>query len=228
MMEKKYCIYIHINKINNKRYIGQTCQNPEYRWNHGEGYKGSPRFYSAIQHYGWDNFEHIVLYNDLSLDEANSLEEELIAKFHTTDPNYGYNLENGGKNKSSNEETRKKQSEAALKRPTASEETKKKLSEVGLGLKRSEETKKKMSEAATNREKEKNGKKFIPVMCINTNQIFPSCRAAADWCGLAGTSGICSVCKGGKQKTAGVHPTTGEKLTWRYLTEEEENALCNN
>lgn len=32
MKEKSYCIYIHINKINNKVYIGQTCQEPEKRW----------------------------------------------------------------------------------------------------------------------------------------------------------------------------------------------------
>ena len=34
-----YIIYKHINKINGKIYIGQTCQKPEYRWNHGKGYK---------------------------------------------------------------------------------------------------------------------------------------------------------------------------------------------
>ena len=27
-----YTIYIHINKINKKVYIGQTCQNPKKRW----------------------------------------------------------------------------------------------------------------------------------------------------------------------------------------------------
>lgn len=227
-MDKKYCVYMHKNKINGKVYIGQTCQNPEYRWNHGEGYKGSPRFYSAIQSYGWDNFEHLILYNNLTLSEANKIEINLITKFHSTDLSHGYNLDEGGKNKGTNEETRKKQSFSAMNRPNVTEETKQKLSRISLGVKRSEETKKKMSEAASKREQEKQGKKYIPVKCLNTNEIFPSCRAAANWCGLAGTSGICSVCKGGKQKTAGVHPVTKEKLSWKYLTEEEKNELCNN
>lgn len=28
---KLYCIYLHINKINHKVYVGQTCQQPEKR-----------------------------------------------------------------------------------------------------------------------------------------------------------------------------------------------------
>lgn len=37
---KKWTIYCHINKINNKRYIGQTDQqNLNKRWQNGNGYK---------------------------------------------------------------------------------------------------------------------------------------------------------------------------------------------
>lgn len=48
-MESTYCIYIHKNKINNKVYVGQTCQKSESRWKLGEGYKNSPKFYNAIK-----------------------------------------------------------------------------------------------------------------------------------------------------------------------------------
>lgn len=48
-LDKTYTIYMHKNKINNKVYIGQTCQKPEYRWNNGNGYKTQTYFYSAIQ-----------------------------------------------------------------------------------------------------------------------------------------------------------------------------------
>ena len=58
-------IYMHRNKINNKVYIGQTTQKPEYRWNHGFGYKDSSLFFASIQKYGWDNFEHTILEKDI-------------------------------------------------------------------------------------------------------------------------------------------------------------------
>lgn len=50
--DSRYIIYMHVNKKNNKKYIGQTCQDPERRWRGGEGYKDSPRFWTAIQSYG--------------------------------------------------------------------------------------------------------------------------------------------------------------------------------
>lgn len=70
--------------------------------------------------------------------------------------------------------------------------------------------------------KKENGFKFKrPVQCITTKQVFDSVREAANWCGLVGVSGICSVCNNQKQKTAGVHPISHEKLTWRYIDIDE-------
>ena len=77
-MNKIFYIYCHRNIINNKRYIGQTCQKPEKRWNNGLGYKTCPRFYSAILCYGWDNFEHIILEKCYSIEEANEREKYYI------------------------------------------------------------------------------------------------------------------------------------------------------
>ena len=94
-----YKIYAHINKLNGKMYIGQTKQELEQRWRNGEGYKKSPRFYNAIQKYGWDNFEHVVFATGLSLDLANLLEEFFIRKYDTTNDEIGYNIAFGGDNK---------------------------------------------------------------------------------------------------------------------------------
>ena len=76
-----YTVYIHKNKINGKIYVGQTCQEPKKRWDYGRGYETSPRFFNAILKYGWDNFEHIILYQNLSQDEANKIEIQLIKQY---------------------------------------------------------------------------------------------------------------------------------------------------
>ena len=220
MTNKVFCVYIHKNKINGKVYIGQTCQVPEYRWNHGNGYKLSTQFYTAIQKYGWDNFEHQILYTNLSLEEANKIERDLIARYQSNNPKYGYNSDFGGNNKTPNEETKEKMRASAASRPIVTAETRKKISERMQGKYVSPETRNKMSIAAQIRESERNGKKFKKVKCLNTGEIFPSLRAAANWCGLAGVSGISIVCKGtGRQNYAGVHPATKEKLRWEYVEE---------
>ena len=214
-----YSIYKHTNIINNKVYIGQTCQIPKYRWgNDGQGYKNSPHFYSAIKKYGWNNFKHEILYTNLSSEEADTIEQELIKKYQSTNPKFGYNSAPGGKSRVPNDQTRQLQSLSALQRPIVTDETKAKLSKINKGRKKSEETKRKMSIAAKRREQNKTSFRR-KIRCINTGEVFNSLRAAADWCGLVGSSGISLVCQGRKQKTAGVHPQTKEKLKWEYVDE---------
>ena len=76
-MNPLYTVYQHKNKINGKVYIGITMQEPEKRWGvNGRNYKSSPHFYSAIQKYGWDNFEHNILYTNLTKEEACLKEQE--------------------------------------------------------------------------------------------------------------------------------------------------------
>lgn len=96
--ERKFYVYVHVNKINGKKYFGITCQIPQKRWNHGNGYKEQNYFFNSIQKYGWDNFEHIVLYNNLTENEACILEKIFISSFNTTNKNLGYNISKGGKN----------------------------------------------------------------------------------------------------------------------------------
>ena len=86
--EHNWCVYCHTNKINGKKYIGITCKEPHKRWSNGNGYKGQ-KFYNAITKYGWDNFEHEILFNELTLEEANKKEIELIKKYNTTNKNNG-------------------------------------------------------------------------------------------------------------------------------------------
>ena len=80
---KNWVVYAHKNKINKKIYIGITGQKPERRWRNGQGYKTSTYFYNAIQKYGWDNFEHIILQFNLTQQEAEEKEKYYIQKYNT-------------------------------------------------------------------------------------------------------------------------------------------------
>jgi len=91
-----YKIYVHINRINGKLYIGQTSRSLKVRCKNGTNYKTSVFFNNAIQKYGWDNFDHIVLVENLSKEMADIIETELIKKYKTNNPQYGYNISSGG------------------------------------------------------------------------------------------------------------------------------------
>ena len=157
-----YCVYIHTSP-NGKMYIGQTGDKPERRWkNDGSGYLqknkstgkyNQPAFAHAILKYGWNNFQHDIIANNLTKEEADDLEKLLINKFNTMNSKYGYNLAEGGSRGSPSEETRRKMSESH-KGNLLSEETKRKLSALNKGENNpnygkhlSEETRKKLSEA---------------------------------------------------------------------------------
>lgn len=89
-----YKVYCHTSP-DNKKYVG-ISMNPEKRWANGEGYIKNYQFYPDIQKYGWSNFTHEILYDNLSIEEAKEKERELIAKWNLMNPLYGYNLTEGG------------------------------------------------------------------------------------------------------------------------------------
>lgn len=91
-----WCVYMHENRVNGKRYIGITSQKPTRRWANGNGYKHCPLFYHAIQKYGWDAFKHEILFTELTQEQAERLEMDLIEKYETQNTEKGYNLAEGG------------------------------------------------------------------------------------------------------------------------------------
>ena len=89
-----------------------------------------------------------------------------------------------------------------------SEETKRKMSESKSNI--SEKTKKKLS----NSHKGIKNPRCVKVTCLTTNENFDYILQASS---KYGVSRQCiSACCEGKQKTAGVHPTTKERLVWAY------------
>lgn len=94
---QSYCVYIHRNKENGKEYIGITGQqNPNKRWKNGAGYYDNPYFAKAIEKYGWDGFDHIIVQTGLTQDEAFQAEKDLIKEHDTTNRDKGYNISGGG------------------------------------------------------------------------------------------------------------------------------------
>ena len=214
-----YTVYQHKNKINGKSYIGITSQEPEDRWgSQGCNYKSSPHFYSAIQKYGWNNFEHNILFTGLTKEQACLKEQELIKEYDLMNREFGYNSTSGGDIFIMNEETKQKISQAMMGNQNAlghpcSEEKKKKIRDAQKGRKFTEEHKQKLSEAAKNRHvpcsekkkqtlKEKSHKK--PVYCEELDKVFESVQECGRQLGIPATN-ISKLCNGRGKTLKGYH-----------------------
>lgn len=200
MDNKKYIVYMHKNKINGKVYIGITCQKTNYRWGAGSGYKQQPKFYNAICKYGWENFEHITLFKNLSFEEAKQKEIEMIDKYNAFSKEYGYNATKGGDGSNG---------------VPCSEETKLKISKANKGRKFSKETKELMSKLKIGL-RPSNCKR---VMCVETGVIFESMHDAEKQTGIKykNISKVCK-CEYGRKTAGGYH--------WQYykkIDKQEES-----
>lgn len=97
MEEKTWTVYCHVNKTNGKMYIGITHHSdPRLRWGRGSSYKHCSRFYRAIKKYGWNGFEHLILDDGLTKEEASEFERQYIQFFESDKPDKGYNIQEGG------------------------------------------------------------------------------------------------------------------------------------
>lgn len=207
-----YTIYMHTNKVNGKVYIGQTCQPLEDRWRKdGAGYVGSTKFYNAIKKYGWDNFEHVILFSDLTQEQANRLEEKLIEEYNATDDACGYNIQKGGGNHQIPQETRDKISRTKLSQHNHMPEERRHWMRENYrgegnpfyGKTHSKETREKMSRNHAN-VKGGNNPCAKKVMCVETGVIYPSAREACEAVGRS-KSAITNCCSGRSQTCAGYH-----------------------
>ena len=141
MSGKKFCVYIHENKENGKVYVGITSQKPQNRFrDNGKGYflgyKNKTAFQYAIEKYGWDGFNHIIVIDGIPEERAKQIEKSLISLFSSNDHVHGYNLTEGGDGVTGievPEAVRKARSER-MKGIQFSEETRKKMSEAKIGF----------------------------------------------------------------------------------------------
>lgn len=138
-------IYLVTNKINGRRYVGQTQRmDIEMRWTDHK--RVSPNtvgsyLYAAYKKYGIENFKFQIVC--ICFDEdCNRYEGEYIQKFNTIRPN-GYNLKTGGNNSKLCKESR----ELIRKRicESMTPEIRKKISDGQRGKIISEEQRQKIS-----------------------------------------------------------------------------------
>lgn len=205
---KTYCVYSHTNKINGKIYIGLTSMKPEERWKNGVGYHAGTHFRNAIDKYGWYNFEHRIIKDGLTENEASYWEQYYIAFYNSTDKQYGYNMSSGGESGGhpQTEETKKKISEHSVgfSGKKHSKESIEKMRAVkggenhpNYGKHLSDETKRKISDA----HKKLRNKR---VYCEELDCIFESLDEAAEKIGRT-KSAIVYCCKGKTKTCKGYH-----------------------
>ena len=207
-------IYSITNKLNWKRYIGQTVKkNINDRWSAHLKQNSNCRYLKhALAKYGKDNFNFEVI---LECDDSDLNNRELYyMKYYNTIVPNGYNLREAGNHGRHNEETKLK-----IKKTLSSwysnlpESKKKELSERqsgernhNFGKKMSDEQKQKISQNMKNKR---------PVECYNLdNQLigtFESASAAMRNIGCKSSANI-SHCCSGRCKTA-------YGYIWKYVND---------
>ena len=206
-----YKVYKHTNTINSKVYIGITSMDVKRRWENGNGYSKQQLFWRAIRKYGWHSFSHEILYDGLSKEEAEQKEIELIAIYKSNNPEYGYNIQNGGNALGKHsEETRKKISESNKGRIITPEQ-RLKISKTLKGQKLSPETRKKISASMQGEKCYWYGKPSPTrrmVRCIETGTIYNSICEAGEKNNI-NFRNIQRVCAGKRKVTGGFH--------WEYV-----------
>lgn len=224
-MEKIFKVYKHTNLINKKIYIGITYLPINQRWQKGRGYK-KQIFYNAILKYGWNNFKHEILFDNLNEDEAIQIEKELILFHKSYLSKFGYNADMGGKYAGKHSiDTKKKISKSLTKKSIICLETKE-IFNSGM------EASKKMNVSYSslmrvckglNRNKSLNNYHFmyldkyddnkiydlqigsgIKIICLETKEIFNSITEASKKLSLD-LSSISKVCKNKKASVGGLH-----------------------
>lgn len=143
-----YTIYLITNKINNKKYVGQTAVSLEKRWSRHRWrctLKAQRQpITEAMLKYGVENFNIFPIDFADSLEDSNRKEVFWGMFYNCLSPN-GYNLKLGGRKYSELSQEIKDKISAGNRGKKASPETIKRLSESHKGFKITDETKKKLS-----------------------------------------------------------------------------------
>ena len=185
-IERNYKLYVHISP-SNKRYYGITCKD-----------KAEQRWGSDGRRYGWDNFTHEILFDNLTENKACLIEQCYIALYDTMDRTKGYNCSIGGVDHLHTKETKCKLSEIMMGENNPM-----------YGKHHTDEAKKKMSERKKDiylGNKNPNARK---IKCIELDKVFDTVEDALKFINRKRSSLWDAMKRGGK--CGGYH--------WEYIEE---------
>lgn len=202
-----YCVYKHTTPCG-KIYIGITGQDVSSRWKNGRGYERNPYFWKAIQKYGWQNIKHEILCDSLSKEEAERIEILLITEHDSTNPEKGYNIDNGGNSVGKRSEATKAKISLKNRGKIRTVEMRQKMSQIKRGCGNhnygkhfSEEHRQKIGDA------QRGGKHPFAKSVVQMDGCGVVINAFASTTEAERATGISRVCIGsvcnGKHKTAG-------------------------
>ena len=208
-----YCIE---NTLNQNKYIGLSIQIEE-RWrNHKRllkrGIHENAHLQNAYNKYG-DVFKFYVI-EECKQEQLNEREQYWISFYDTK--SHGYNESDGGGGIfNPTNDVRRKISEGLKGSKNGMYGVRLYGSQNGMyGRHHTKESKEKMSELRKHRTGERSSR--ARKVQASTGEIFNVMLEAAKWAGVNDVGSIGKACKG-VTKTAGRHPQTGERISWKFI-----------
>jgi len=219
-------IYMTINKINNKKYIGRKKYTNHYR-----SYLGSGSIIKEeIKRYGSKNFYKIVLENCNSEQELNEKEKYWIEYFDATNNDEFYNLTNGGIGGDTYSNLPDEQI-TLIKQKLNHENENNPMFNKKHDIKSKERISIKAKERLSVKENNPNygnigrlNPSSIKIKCIETDEEFWGIREASRMTNIP-ISNIIRALKSNGNFSAG--KKDGVKLHWVYIKEEDSNENSN-
>ena len=228
-MDKNYynCIYMYTNKINNKKYVGQTKNLSDRHRRHVQTSfnKNAKRdyntpFHRAIRKYGIENFEIKILAENIETQEKlNEYEIFFIKRYKTLNIQNGYNVAEGGYNNPFAGKTEKEMDEFKRK---VSESRKGQMtgeSNPFYGKQHSQETKNKISKNHANVNGENNPRAKMTIQYDKQGKIikiWDYAKQASEELGI-NTNSITGCCRGERKSAGGFY--------WKYLNDVLDDDL---
>lgn len=200
--DNNYRVYLHVFP-DGKRYVGSTKRGLKQRWNGGFGYEQQNLMFDAICKYGWNNIRHYLLFDGLDKKTALLIEASLIKKWKTYRISGGYNAR-----------LPKIQGMDTFVVP--------KYKRIQIFDVREYSEKDRFNKRSWKRERgiaAGGGRPLaIAVYCPEFDELFNSVSEASAATQVS-VSSICN-CIYGRQKTAGTHFYTGERLHWERVDKQ--------